>query len=153
MSIRNLPLIFALKHLYIALDDSLKSSPTEFSRFARLMQGDREIAAASDADVDAFAGTNPGGTLPEGVELQMLTMACQGWPEDATFALAGVSAFGAKNVGRATACAKHALTLNRNCVLARQLVKLLAAKSDVRCPFGTDAAGAPDVVAILSAEK
>lgn len=148
-----MPLIFAMKHLQIVLDDSLKPSPHDFSKFARLKQGEREIPAASDADFDAFSKEVCEGSLPEGVELQMLTMACGGWPEDAALAFAGISAFGAKQVGRAKACAHRALTLNPNCTLARQLVKMLSAKNELRCPFGVDAAQAPDVVAILSCDN
>lgn len=153
MSAHTLPLIFALKHLHVCWHDENLSCPKVFSRDARLMQGTREIPAADDAEVEMLLGENLSGSLPQGVELQMLTMECDGWPEDVAFSFAGISAFGAKDVARAKVCAKHVLTLNRDCTLARQLVKLIAASVEVRCPFGVDAGDAPDVVGILTAQS
>jgi hypothetical protein len=152
MTEQRLPLIFALKHLHVAWRADNVGSPEEFSRTAQLMQGGHAIPAAGDAAVESLLGEGVLASLPQGAELQLLTMACEGWPTDAAYSFAGISAFGAKDVTRAKACAKHALTLNRDCTLARQLLRLIAAKSDVRCPFGADASRAPDVAAILAAE-
>lgn len=147
-----LPLVSALKHLHIRFRQDLLTSPTEFSRFASLMQGEREIAPANDSDVNSLVQERATASLPDGTELKMLQMSLPGWPEAGLFAVAGITAFGAKNLNQAKACASHALSLNRDSRLARQLVKLLLAKTDLRCPFGVDAANAPDVPTILANE-
>lgn len=151
MSEQTLPLVFALKHLRIVYHDDELGSPAEFSQSARLLQGTREIPMANDAGIDRTLGDKSPGALPTGVELQILQMSCPGWPEDVVFAFEGITAFGAMDLNRAKACAKHALSNNRDCRLARQLVKLLSAKTDVRCPFGVNVTKAPDVPRILAA--
>lgn len=145
-----LPLIASLKHLHIAYNGDTSDSLAEFSRSARLMQGDREIPPATDAQVSHFLNEPAAGSLPEGHELKFLTMACHGWPEDATFGFAGITAFGASDLDRARTCARKSFTVNRDCKLAKQLVNLLLAKTDLKCQFGVDAAHAPDVPAILA---
>lgn len=148
MSEQQLPLVFALKHLHIRAPDP----PADFSQSARLMQGERVIPSATDEQIELFLKAAATGSLPSAIELKVLQMSCPGWPEDAVYAFAGITAFGANGIDRAKGCARHALGLNRGCQLARQLVRLLAAKSDVRCPMGVDASRAPDVPSILAAE-
>lgn len=64
----------------------------------------------------------------------------------------GLTTFGASDIDCAKACAQYVLRSDSNCKLARQLVSLLLAKTEVRCPFGKDVDGAPDVPAIIDSE-
>ncbi len=121
METNYLPLIFAMRHLRIRF-----SPGGDITQNACLVQGDRVVPPANDARIEEFVtGTeHAGGTLPEGFELQMLTMQCQGWPEPAVISLAGIVSFGAKDLRRAAACARHALLaprLRRGRVLSSHL--------------------------------
>lgn len=146
-SYQYLPLIFALEHLRIRFNRS-----GDIAREICLVQGTCDIPAASDEQIDAWWRLNqyPGGTIPHDIELQLLTAACSGWPEEASIAFAGICSFGAGDLKRAAACARHAILQNPQCTLARQLVKLLTAKGDPRKPFGVEVKDVPDVVQMLS---
>jgi ankyrin repeat protein len=147
---QRLPLIFALKHLHIRAPDPMLGALA--AQPIRLMQGERKVPLAGDEQITAFLKQPCSGTLPEGTELELLRLSCQRWPEAALMAFAGITAFGAGNLDRARACAKHSLSLDPQGTLARQLVRLLSTTAEVRCPFGTDAAAAPDVPALLASE-
>lgn len=150
MSLQQTPLIFALKHLYVQWEDADVASPSKFRLSASLMQAERRIPPASDAMVDGFLKDDCCVVVPHGVELRLLEMCFPAWPKDVALAFHGISTFGAGEVANAKACAHLVLKMHRECNLARQLVSLLAAKSEVRCPFGSDANDAPDVAAIVS---
>lgn len=148
-----LPGLMALLHLRVRIFKALLTNPAEFSRTAAVLQGDRQIPGADDRRVQEFLDADifRGGKLPEGIKLRLLQQCCKDWPEDAMLAWEGIfNCFGPGSNPDAAACARQALSLNRECLLARQLVKLLTAKCDPRKPFGVPAESAPDVVKILS---
>ena len=152
MAIQKTPLIFSLKHLHVEWNDSDIASSNNFCRSARLMQNDREIPAANDIRIGEILEQSCNGSLPQDMEVKMLEMMCPGWPKEIMITFHGLTTFGASAVENAKACAKHVLKSDSNCKLARQLVSLLLAKTDVRCPFGSDVDGVPDVAAIIAAE-
>jgi hypothetical protein len=150
MSVQRSPLIFALKHLHIEWDDREVNSPSQFRRSVSLMQGKKRIPAAAGAKIDALLKEECQGALPQGVELKLLQLSCPGWPQDVVIAFHGISNFGAGAIEIAKASAQHVLKAHRDCLLARQLVSLLTAQSEVRCPLGADAGNAPDVPGITA---
>lgn len=152
MAINRTPLIFAIKHLHVEWNDDHVGSSTDFCLSARLMQNDREIPAANDAKVNEILDQSCNGSLPQEMEMKMLEMACPGWPKEIMIAFHGLTTFGASDLENAKACVQHVLQSDPKCKLARQLVSLLLAQTDVRCPFGNDVDGAPDVPAIIAAE-
>jgi len=144
MAARQVPLIFALKHLHLAWDSDNPAGS------ARLMQGDREIPPAPEARVRTFLSRSvPAGKPTEALELAMLELMLPGLPTEVRLSFDGISKFGARRLDDATRCAYQALHLNENCALARQLLSLLLAKNEVRVPFGGGPADAPDVPNIV----
>lgn len=139
-----LPLIFAMRHLRIRITGEAD---------ACLMQGDRELPTPDDGRVREFCEgpEHAGGTLPEGVELRILQMQCPGLPGHVAYAMAGVVSFGARDLKRAAACARHAWAADPAGKMARQLVGLLLARQETRLNFGDPDSAAPDVVRILAA--
>lgn len=121
-----LPLIFALDDLRIRFHPDEIATPAEFSRSASLVRGDTPLPEADDATVESrlrAAGIVPS---PETDAADMaLRFSCPGWPEDALVALRGIVSSGAGAKAMALSCALHALTLNRHCTLARQLMRMV----------------------------
>lgn len=142
------PLIFALQHLHVRFPEEPQSADA-FNRSARLMQDDREMPQADDAEIARFLADDHNATAPTDAIIEMLRMTCPGWPDAVIHALQGITEFGAYAVDVAAARAQTALQMDRGCKLARQLVKLLTAKQDVRVLFGSDTSNAPDVPRII----
>ena len=152
MSVERIPLAFALKHLHVERDDASAGSSLPGEASIRLMQGERAIPPAGDRIVKEFLDEECDGTLPSQMDQTMLEMMFPVWPQHVRVTFHGISTFGAGVNHNAKACAQHALRSDSNCVLARQLVSLLRAKTEVRCPFGANASDAPNVPEIIARE-
>ncbi len=131
-----IPLIFALKDLTIRYYPDKADSPKDFSLTAALMRGKTVLPVIDDAAVEAQLKDGPF-QPPEANPMDelMRKMEFAAWPDDAFTAVLGIFAFGPGDVEHATACARYSLQLNKDCKLARQLLQLLAEKTDPRIPF------------------
>jgi hypothetical protein len=94
----------------------------------------------------------PAGNLPDEFEQGMLDRMFPAWPPEVRLCFDGISKFGARQTDAAARGAYEALKLNQSCRLARQLLSLLLAKTDIRSPPGTTADVAPDVPGIILRE-
>lgn len=146
MAVKEAQFVAALFHLRMEWDDK---TPAE----ARLMQGQREIPPASEGSVASFlTRIRPTGNLPDEFEQEMLDRMLPSLPAEVKLSWDGIVKFGARRLDDSARGAYEALKLNRNCLLARQLLSLLLAKTDIRKPFGAAAEDAPDVVGIIRRE-
>jgi TPR repeat protein len=127
-----LPLIFALRNLRIRFYPALLTSGVEFSRSASLVEGDRVLPSSDDAEVGAFMKATPPSVPLKEPGWEMLRMACPGWPDVALIAVHGITLFGARAEAEATLCVWKALSAQNDCMLARQLLKLLSLTDDPR---------------------
>lgn len=144
------PLILALKDLRIRFYLSQLNSPREFSRTACLLRGDSVLPAADDGVVELHVqSTTAEPPRLLGLPATALKASCRGWPEDTLVAMQGIYFYGPGNDTLANVCACHALRLNRECMLARQLLKLLLEKADLRVPFTDHKTEVADTMAKL----
>jgi len=143
------PLIFAMQHLHVS-SPGASDSATEISAQVRLMQGDREVPSAGDSDVERFLAENHAAPAPPDIMLEILRMEFAHWPDAVVQAMQGITEFGAGAIGPAEASAHRSLQSDSRCKLGRQLVRMLAAKQELRLKSGTPVSNAPDVPAILS---
>jgi len=156
IGIRTLPLRGPLQHLEVRYHVEHLAAPAELSRSTKLMQGDREILKATGLPAEAalalFRKTTIPTAGPRSEELEELRKSLPDWPRDLLIVLAGLSAFGDRDDRKAAACCVQALNIEPACTLAFQLLKLISAKSEVRCTTIGGKVNSPDVPAILSAE-
>ncbi len=147
-----IPIVFGLKQLYLRFHLDQIGSPKEFSRSASLMQGYEEIPPIDDVGLASFLEQSSDAPLPDQAKLDLHKSLMGDWPEDTIYSFIGISWFSSGGSNAPKACAQHALKLNPECKLARQLARLLCAKTDVRCPMGVDAPY-PYIPAILAEES
>ena len=88
-----------------------------------------------DDVLDAQLRLAPLKELPADPIASLMRMDMPGWPDDTFVAVRGILAFGPGDDKLATECALHSLRLNRDCMLARQLLQLLSTDQDPRIPF------------------
>lgn len=143
---------YSLNHLHVCFPKDLAASPGKLSKFARLMQRDQQLPATSADQVGAFLEEALRAT-PDATVMRNLRENLPRWPEDMRLGYAGAVAFGLRQFAKARVSVQQALRCNRQCLLARQVLRLLGAKKDVRCPYGTDPDQVPDVIAILRAAR
>jgi TPR repeat protein len=90
------------------------------------------LPSADDSEVAAFIKAARSSAPLKEPGWEMLRMACPGWPDAALIAVHGITLFGARSEAEATTCAAKALSAQSDCILARQLVKLLSLADDPR---------------------
>lgn len=129
----HIPLIMALQGFRIRSYSSLLGEPSQFCRKLSLVCGEQELPAVDDATVASrLSGQSfsEAPSDPRELGLAAARLSQQGWPEAAIYAVRGIMAFGPCNFNFAEKCALYSLTLERECLLAKQILNMLRVQQE-----------------------